>query len=166
MLGRPVAEALKGAGFDVRVLARSVNRSRAALGEGYDIVPGDFEDETSLRAGLRGCQGVHINIKGGPSAADFDRVDHLGTERIARAAVAESVARVTLISAYAVSPEAADTPESRSKLQGEAALKATGSALHDLPVQLVHGIAAAVHPRSEDEPDRRPGPPTALDSRP
>ncbi|MBI5353592.1 MAG: NAD(P)H-binding protein [Chloroflexi bacterium] len=126
MLGKPVAQQLKADGFSVRILARSVEKARSLLGDGYEYVQGDYEDAESLKSAMQGCDGVHINIKGGPSEADYDRADHLGVKRIAEAAKTVGVGRVTLISAYAVSLEKADTPESRSKVKGEAALKSNG----------------------------------------
>lgn len=126
MLGTPVAKRLKEEGFNVRILARSVEKAASILGEGYEFIKGDYEDADSLRTAMSNCDGVHISIKGGPSEADFDRADHLGVKRIANTAKATGVKHVTLTSAYAVSDEKADTPESKSKVKGEAALKACG----------------------------------------
>ena len=126
MLGKPVAQQFKADGFNVRVLARTPEKAQSMLGDGYEIVKGDFEDAASLKSVLVGCDGVHINLKGGPREADFDRVDHHGTRIIAEAAKAANVGRVTIISAYAVSQGKADTPESRSKVKGEAVLKSSG----------------------------------------
>ena len=58
--------------------------------------------------------------------ADFERMDHFAVRVISKIAKEKNVGRVTLISAYAVSEEKADTPESRSKVRGEAALKSSG----------------------------------------
>jgi uncharacterized protein YbjT (DUF2867 family) len=126
MLGKPVAQWLKADGFTVRLLARSPEKARKLLGEGYEIIRGDVDDAESLRVALTGVDGVHISLKGGPSAADFERMDYLATRNIAQAAKEMKVGRVTLLSAYAVSAEKADTPESRSKFKGESALKASG----------------------------------------
>lgn len=127
MLGKPVAERLKADGFTVRLLARNVVKAKSMLGEGYyEFAEGDYKDVASLKSAMRGCDGVHISIKGGPSEADFECADHLGVKRIAEVAKAVGVGRVTLISAYAISKEKADTPESHAKVRGEAALKASG----------------------------------------
>lgn len=126
MLGKPVAQQLKADGFNVRLMARNVDKAQSMLGEGYEFAKGDYEDVVSLKSAMRGCDGVHISIKGGPSEADFERADHLGVKHIAEVAKSVGVGRVTLISAYAVSAEKADTPESRSKVRGEAALKSSG----------------------------------------
>jgi uncharacterized protein YbjT (DUF2867 family) len=126
MLGKPVAQELKADGFNVRILARSIEKAKSSLGNGYEYVKGDYENAGSLKAAMQGCDGVHINVKGGPTEADFERADHLGVRRIAETAKAVGVGRVTLISAYAVSVEKADTPESKAKVKGEVALKASG----------------------------------------
>ena len=126
MLGKPVAQQLKIDGFNVRLLARNPEKARKLFGNGYEIIKGDVDDAVSLRTALTGVDGVHISLKGGPIEADFDRMDHIATRDIAQAAKELGVGRVTILSAYAVSEEKADTPESRSKLKGEAALKSSG----------------------------------------
>ena len=126
MLGKPVAQQLKADGFNVRLLARNTEKAQKLLGDGYEIIKGDVDDSAALRSALTGVDGVHISLKGGPTEADFDRMDHLAVRDISQAAKELGVGRVTLISAYAVSKEKADTPESRSKLKGEAALKSSG----------------------------------------
>jgi uncharacterized protein YbjT (DUF2867 family) len=126
MLGKPVAGQLKADGFEVRLLARNPEKARSLFGADYEIVKGDVGDPGSLRAALAGCDGVHISLKGGPTQADFERMDHIATRDIAQAAKEMGVGRVTILSAYAVSAEKADTPESRAKLMGEQALKSSG----------------------------------------
>jgi uncharacterized protein YbjT (DUF2867 family) len=126
MLGKPVAQQLKADGFNVRLLARNPEKAQKLLGAGYEIVKGDVDNGVALRTALTGVDGVHISLKGGPTESDFDRMDHLATRDIARAAKELGVGRVTILSAYAVSEGKADTPESKSKLKGEAALKSSG----------------------------------------
>jgi len=126
MLGKPVAQRLKADGFNVRLLVRNPEKARKLLGDGYEFIQGDVDNESSLNTALSGVDGVHISLKGGPTEADFERMDHFAVRDIARIAKEQNVGRVTLISAYAVSEEKADTPESRSKVRGEAALKSSG----------------------------------------
>jgi uncharacterized protein YbjT (DUF2867 family) len=126
MLGKPVAQQLKADGFNVRLLARNPGKAQKLLGDGYEIVKGDVDNAAALREAMIGVDGVHISLKGGPTEADFDRMDYLATRDIANAAKELGVGRVTILSAYAVSEEKADTPESRSKVKGEAALKSSG----------------------------------------
>lgn len=126
MLGKPVAKQLLKDGFHVRVLARNPQKAQQILGDGFDIHAGDVANSTSLRAALKDVDGVHISLKGGPSEADFERMDHHATRDVAQLAKENSTPRITLLSAYAVHPEKADTPESRAKSRGEQALKASG----------------------------------------
>ncbi len=125
MLGKPVAQQLKADGFNVRLLARNPEKAQKLLGDGFEIVKGDVDNTAALREAMTGVDGVHISLKGGPTEADFDRMDHIATRDIAQAAKELGLGRVTILSAYAVSEEKADTPESRSKLKGEAALKSS-----------------------------------------
>ena len=126
MLGKPVAQQLKADGFNVRLLARNPEKAKKLLGAGYEIVKGDVDNHAALKEAMTGVDGVHISLKGGPTEADFERMDHLAVRDIAQIAKEKNVGRVTLISAYAVSEEKADTPESRSKVKGEATLKSSG----------------------------------------
>ncbi len=126
MLGKPVAQQLKADGFNVRLLARNPEKAQILLGDGYEIVKGDVDNPAALRTAMTDVDGVHISLKGGPTEADFERMDHLATRNIANAAKEMNIGRVTILSAYAVSAEKADTPESRSKFKGETALKASG----------------------------------------
>ena len=126
MLGKPVAQQLKADGFNVRLLVRNPEKAKKLLGDGYELFQGDVDNLDSVRAALTGVDGVHISLKGGPTEADFERMDHLAVRDISKIAKEKKVGRVTLISAYAVSEEKADTPESRSKVRGEAALKSSG----------------------------------------
>lgn len=126
MLGKPVAQQLKADGFNVRLLVRNPEKAKKIFGDGYELIQGDVDNVASLSAALTGVDGVHISLKGGPTEADFERMDHFAVRDISKIAKEENVGRVTLISAYAVSEEKADTPESRSKVRGEAALKSSG----------------------------------------
>ncbi len=126
MLGKPVAEKLQADGFTVRLLARSPEKAQRLLGDGYEIVKGDVDDAAGLKAAMLGVDGVHVSLKGGPTAADFDRIDYLATRQISQAAKDAGVGRVTILSAYAVREDKADSPESKSKLKGETALKSSG----------------------------------------
>ncbi len=126
MLGKPVAQQLKADGFNVRLLAQKPRRARKLLGDGFEIIKGGVDDVAALQTALTGVDGVHISLKGGLIEADFERMDHFAVRDISRIAKEQNVGRVTLVSAYAVSEEKADTPECRSKVRGEAALKSSG----------------------------------------
>jgi len=78
MLGMPVAQHLKADGFQVRLLARNPEKAHTLLGDGYETIKGDVDNAVSVRAALKGVDGVHINLKGGPTSAEFGRMDCCG----------------------------------------------------------------------------------------
>jgi len=126
MLGEPVARQLQKDGYIVRVLVQNPTEAKKKLGESFDIIKGDVEDISSLEKALNGCFGVHINLRGGPKAESFYRIEHRGTANIAMAAVKMGVQHLTYLSSAAVFQENAWFPSVGAKLQAEAAIKESG----------------------------------------
>jgi len=126
MLGEPVARRLAAEGHHVRVLSRNPERTRAKLGEQFEYVQGDVEDADSLGRALEGCTGVHVNLMGGPRAEDFDRVEHLGTKRIADLAARANVGRLTYLSGAPVAGKHWEDPATKAKSLAEKAIQQSG----------------------------------------
>lgn len=126
MLGEPVARQLQKDGYIVRVLAQNPTGAKKKLGESFDIIKGDVEDISSLEKALKGCFGVHINLRGGPKAESFYRIEHQGTANIAMVAVKMGVQRLTYLSSAAAFEENAWFPSVGAKLRAEAAIKESG----------------------------------------
>lgn len=126
MLGEPVARQLQEDGYIVRVLAQNPIEAKKKLGEYFDIIKGDVEDLSSLEKALKGCFGVHINLRGGPKAESFYRIEHQGTANIAMVAVKMGVQRLTYLSSAAAFEENAWFPSVGAKLRAEAAIKESG----------------------------------------
>ncbi|MDH3201696.1 MAG: SDR family NAD(P)-dependent oxidoreductase [Myxococcales bacterium] len=126
MLGEPVARRLAAEGHQVRILSRNPERTRAKLGDRFEYVQGDVEDADSLRRALEGCSGVHVNLMGGPRAEDFDRVEHLGTKRIADLAAQSNVERLTYLSGAPVAGEHWEDPATKAKSLAEKAIQQSG----------------------------------------
>jgi nucleoside-diphosphate-sugar epimerase len=96
-LGAPVAQQLRGDGFQVRLLVR--NRGRVtAFNSDFDYAYGDVDDSASLQVALAGCDAMHVSVRGGPTAEQFDRVEHRGTARVAELAAREGVQRISYVS--------------------------------------------------------------------
>ncbi len=125
MLGRPVAEHMRDAGVEVRVLSRSPTNARAQLGEGFDYRPGDVEDGPTLDAALAGCGGVHVNLRG-TSFAEAIRVEAEGTARVARAA-ARAGAHLTYLSGAGVDQADPAHFPVRIKQAAEASIRDSGA---------------------------------------
>ncbi len=126
MLGEPVARQLLMDGYEVRVLTRSPEKARVKFGNSFDFVKGDVEDLSSLEKALDGCFGVHINLRGGPKAEDFDRIEHRETANIARVSARMGVQRLTYLSGAAVFEENSWFPSVKAKLQAELAIRESG----------------------------------------
>ncbi len=97
-VGNAVARALHARGDRVRVLARDVERAKALLPDGVEVVRGDVTDPTSVATSVAGC-GLVFNAMGIPEQwlrdpGEFDRVNARGTENVVRAAREAGVRRV------------------------------------------------------------------------
>ncbi|HYF62198.1 MAG TPA: NAD(P)H-binding protein [Herpetosiphonaceae bacterium] len=124
MLGEPVARQLKADGFGVRILSRTPAKAARIFGAGFEHAAGDVEDPAALERAMAGCAGVHINLKGGPKPADYERTEHQGVRNIVRAAERAGVAQITHLSSYTTLEKNIDSAESAAKWRGEEALRA------------------------------------------
>lgn len=126
MLGEPVARQLEKDGYAVRVLARNPEKAKAKIGDSFEFVMGDVEVPSSLEKAFEGCFGVHINLRGGPKAEDFDRIEHRGTVNVAEVSAKMGVQRITYLSGAAVFEENSWFPSAKAKLQAESAIRKSG----------------------------------------
>ncbi|NOY06645.1 MAG: SDR family NAD(P)-dependent oxidoreductase [Chlorobi bacterium] len=126
MLGMPVARQLQKDGYHVRVLARNPDSAKTKLGDSFEYFKGDVEDPASLEDAVDGCYGVHINLRGGPKAEDFYRIEYGGTANIAKVAASKGVRRLTYLSGAATFEENAWFPMVKAKLQSEKAIRDSG----------------------------------------
>ncbi len=126
MLGEPVARQLQTDGFDVRILSRSPKQARAKFGADFEIYEGDIQDGVSLSRALEGCAGVHVNLKGGPTPEDYDRIEYQGTRAVARAAKQAQVRQITYLSGYTIQEKNALSPSTIAKFKAEQAVRASG----------------------------------------
>ena len=120
MFGRPTTYQLKADGFQVRILARDVEKARNIFADDYEILPGDVTDLASLEKVMNGCNGVHISI-GGP-------VDQLSAENVATLAPKLGVERISYISGATVAEKNRWFPMVAQKLDAEKAIRNCGMA--------------------------------------
>ena len=122
-LGAPVARQLRSDGYRVRLLARKPPAARDR-NPGLEYVPGDLDDTDALRNALAGCAAVHVSVRGGPTAEQYDRVEHRGPARVAELAALAGVGRLTYVSHMLAAPDAA-APALRAKFHAEQAIAAS-----------------------------------------
>jgi uncharacterized protein YbjT (DUF2867 family) len=126
LLGRPVVHMLDHFGLPVRIMTRSTENAERIFGRHFDIVQANIEDYDSLLDAANECFGVHINLKGGPKSADFDRIEHQGTARIVKAARQRGVKRITYLSGASVSKEHTWFKPIKAKYDAEQAIRESG----------------------------------------
>ncbi len=126
MLGEPVARRLQKDGFHVRLLARNPQKLIERFGADYETVQGDVENPDSVRKALDGCDGVHVNLMGGPRPEDFERIEHRGTATVAKIAAEVGVQRLTYLSGAPAREQNFNDPASKAKFYAEKAIRESG----------------------------------------
>ena len=140
-VGSHLAEALRGRGDDVTVLARSIGKADALRALGVAVIEGDLHRATALERAVEG-QDVVFHVAGAVAArdeAEFLRANLEGTANLLAAAERAGRPRFVLVSSMAAAGPAvpgrphdgSETPHpvtayGRSKLAAERAV-ATGS---------------------------------------
>ena len=125
-VGRHVVRRLVESGHTVRIMARGPVRQHL-LPEGVEVSQTSLTDQEGLEAALSGMDAVvHlVAIIRERGEATFDRVNHLGTASLAKAALSAGVSRFVLMGAIG----AVDDPRFpylQSKWRGEQALIQSG----------------------------------------
>lgn len=116
LIGRPAALRLASDGFDVRLLVRDATRARRLLGPDFEYF---VAEQDSVERAACGCDGVHISLAA-TNREDFDRIEHQGTARIAKAASASGVSLLSYLTGSLVHEEYGKTiSEHRAKLAAE-----------------------------------------------
>jgi uncharacterized protein YbjT (DUF2867 family) len=118
MLGSPAARRLQADGFEVRLLARDPEKTRAQFDDSFEVVAGDVADMDSLGQALQGCDGVLISV-GGPA-------DQLSAENVAALAPKLGLKQITYLSGSTVLEENGWFPMVKQKLMAEKAVQACG----------------------------------------
>jgi uncharacterized protein YbjT (DUF2867 family) len=117
-LGQPVARQLKEDGYQVRVMARDVEKARKLFDESFEIVQGDVTDHDSLERALDGCHGVHISLN--------ESMEQIGGGNVSAAAAKQGLERITYISGSPLTEEYKSYSFVRGKLAAEKAIRESG----------------------------------------
>ncbi len=135
-VGRYIARRMAKAGWRVRVAVRRPNEAIFVKPFGVvgqvEPVFCNIRDDASVRAAMDGADAV-VNCVGtfdAGGANNFDAVQHLGAERIARIAAEQGIGRLVHISAIGADPES-DSEYGRTKAAGEDGI------LHHIPEAVI-----------------------------
>lgn len=126
MLGRPVVVTLLNEGFSVRVFTRDINRTRRRLEDKVEYASGDVGDVDSLRRAMDGCDFVYVNLKGGPTKADYIRVEETGAKNVYTAAKDAGIKKLVQISEARADEKHTFFVVEKVKVEAEKALKSSG----------------------------------------
>jgi divinyl chlorophyllide a 8-vinyl-reductase len=126
MLGRPVVVRLISDGFDVRVFTTNRKKAEAYFGDQVECTVGDIFDKQSLIKAMDSCDFVYINLKGGPTASEFIRIESDGSKNVYAAAFESGISKVVQISGANAIEKNARFPFIRGKIEAEKALVASG----------------------------------------
>jgi uncharacterized protein YbjT (DUF2867 family) len=118
LLGEPVAQGLREAGYSVRVMSRDVSRARARFPEPFEVVPGDALKVADVEKALVACDAVHVSIDHDQEAECVDQV--------LEAARGQMLQRITYISGTTVCEENRWFPLVDRKLRSEEAIRTSG----------------------------------------
>lgn len=114
MLGQPSARQLQADGFQVRLLARDIDKTSKLFDENFELVPGDVTDLGSLKNAIDGCQGVLISVGGA--------VDQISAQNVAALAPDLGVEQIVYLSGSTVKEENHWFPMTAQKLEAENAI--------------------------------------------
>ncbi len=153
-VGSHLIEALRRRGDAVTALVRSPAKAAALEAQGVRLVPGDLHSPDALRAALEGAEVVYhlAGLVAARDDAEFLRANQEGTANVVAAATAAGGPRFVLVSSMAAGgptdrgrpltgsePPRPVTPYGRSKLAGEAAVRASGLPWVILRPPMVYG---------------------------
>jgi len=129
-VGRQVVEHLLRRDHEVRALVRDPSRAGWLRDRGVTLVEGDLEDQTALRALVRGAGAVThlVGIILEIGRQTFERVHVAGTRHVVEAAREAGVGRFVHMSALGARPDPGATAYHRTKAAAEAVVRESGLA--------------------------------------
>ncbi len=126
MLGRPVVKQLLADGFTLRLLTTHPDKAKRLFGDRVEYAAGDVGNIDSLKTALAGCEAVYVNLKGGPTKADYIRIEQEGAKNIYVAAKETGIRKIVQIGGANFTAKNAAHILARTKVEAEKALTASG----------------------------------------
>lgn len=121
LLGKPAAEKLNQAGYQVRIFTRDASKAKANFSTDFELTQGNITSKADLTQAMQGCYGVHISLP--------NNIEQQVTELVAEIAAAQpekSIKRITYISGASVAEENRFFSMVDGKFRAEKALKECG----------------------------------------
>lgn len=128
MLGFPVVRQLLAQGAQVRVLTRQPDRHPDLCATAAEIAIGDVTDRSTLSAAMRGCEALHISLRGANDPASYEAVENRGVDALLVAARAHGVRHVTYLSGAGRVAGSESLLPVATKMRAEALVRGSGMA--------------------------------------
>lgn len=101
MIGRPVTEALVGAGFQVTALVRNVEKAQKLFPSGVSFVKGDLDNKASIQQAMKNADGIYINISTTPADRENSfNPEMQGLDNILEVAKEMNIGQVAYLSSF------------------------------------------------------------------
>lgn len=126
MLGRPVVRQLLADGFPLRLLTTRPEQAKRLFGDRVEYAIGDVDNLDSLNAAVAGCDAVYVSLKGGPTTADYIRIERDGAKNIYTAAKAAGAGKIVQIGGANYTAKNARHILAKVKTEAEKALAESG----------------------------------------
>jgi len=126
MLGRPVVNQLLADGFTLRLLTTHPDKAKRLFGDRVDYAAGDVDNIDSLTSALAGCDAVYVSLKGGPSKADYIRIELEGAKNIYAVAKSSGIRKIVQIGGANYTAKNVRHILARTKSEAEKALIESG----------------------------------------
>lgn len=138
LLGRPVCDALKEAGYQVRIMTRDLLKAQKLLDASFEMVAGDPGNSECLERAMDGCFGVHISLP--------TEVEQRAAENVAKAASRQGIKRISYISGATVAEENRWYAMIDRKYLAEKALRESGvPSTIFCPTWVMEGLELFIH---------------------
>ncbi|MGB9122181.1 MAG: complex I NDUFA9 subunit family protein [Candidatus Angelobacter sp.] len=139
-VGKYMLERLLAEGHAVRALVRDPQKAGLSERVKAELVPGDIVEGTGLDQGMQGCDAVihlvGIIVEKGTNT--FERVHHLGTRNVVKAAKRTGIKRFVQMSALGVRADGV-APYQTTKWKGEEEVRQSGIPFCILRPSLIFG---------------------------
>lgn len=99
MLGKHVTRELHRAGYNVRALVRDPDKAKGMLPGEVEVIRADLRQPATLREGMKGMQGLYVNLSTGPREKDAEfRTQVEGVQNLLEAARTSGIRRIGYLS--------------------------------------------------------------------
>jgi len=126
LLGRPVVYSLLQRKYEIRLFTSRKTVSEKVFGDKVEYAEGQVSDIDAIKKAIDGCDYIYISLKGGPTLADYERVELEGSKNIYTAAKNSGIKKIVQQSEARADEKHSKFIISRVKYEAQKALEDSG----------------------------------------